>query len=90
MQRTTFFQMWYAVPVANALKGTAFSLLPKLTTSPLRIHCINSGGGIHLRSIKNNQMLFVLGFFFFYFGMNKTVLTFSISCVIKDKTFFIS
>lgn len=44
-------------------------------------------GGIHLRGIKNNQMIFVL-VFFFYFGKNKTVLTFSISCFIKDKTFF--
>lgn len=61
MQYTTFFQMWYAAPVANALKGIAFFLLSELTTSPLRIHCANIGGGIHLQNIKNYQMLF--GFF---------------------------
>lgn len=64
MQCTFFFQMWYATPVANALKGTAFVLFPELTTSPLKIRCINTSGGIDLRSIKNNQMLF--GFFLFW------------------------
>lgn len=64
MQCTTIFQMWYADPVANALKGTGFFVLPELTTSSLRIHCVNTGGGIHMRSIKNNHMLFGVFFLF--------------------------
>jgi len=53
------FQMQQVTPVANTQKGTALFLLPELTTSPLRICSINTGGGRPLRSIKNDQMLFV-------------------------------